>query len=247
MTFKMFRKKMALLEMKNVSFYDDLTSVVHDTSLSIEKGSVTALLGEPGGGKSTVLKLLAGIMIPSSGTVYAEGKDYTRMSTKENLAFRKKSAFMFQNSALWANQSLYQNLELPLKIHFPKLPPEQIKQKIEDAAKLVEFTKPLSLRPAALSTGEQKRIAFARTLICEPEILFLDEPTESLNENTAELFLSILKEFNDKGNTLIYVSHDYNFINTFKNDKYYFANGTIVDKILLNDTGQDEYEDYNEI
>ena len=102
---------MALLEMKNVSFYDDLTSVVHDTSLSIEKGSVTALLGEPGGGKSTVLKLLAGIMIPSSGTVYAEGKDYTRMSTKENLAFRKKSAFMFQNSALWANQSLYQNLD----------------------------------------------------------------------------------------------------------------------------------------
>ena len=234
---------MALLEMKNVCFYDDLTPVVQDTSLSIEKGSVTALLGEPGGGKSSVLKLLAGIMLPSSGTVCAEGKDYTRMSTKENLAFRKKAGFMFQNSALWANQSLYQNLELPLKIHFPSLPPEQLKQKIEDAAKLVEFNKPLSLRPAALSAGEQKRIAFARALICEPEILFLDEPTESLNETTAGLFISILKEFNEKGNTLIYVSHDYNFINTFKNDKYYFANGTIVDKILLNETFQEDYDE----
>lgn len=237
---------MALLEMKNVCFYDDLTPVVQDTSLSIEKGSVTALLGEPGGGKSSVLKLLAGIMLPSSGTVCAEGKDYTRMNTKENLAFRKKAGFMFQNSALWANQSLYQNLELPLKIHFPSLPPEQLKQKIEDAAKLVEFNKPLSLRPAALSAGEQKRIAFARALICEPEILFLDEPTESLNETTAGLFISILKEFNEKGNTLIYVSHDYNFINTFKNDKYYFANGTIVDKILLHDNGQSDYADYGD-
>ena len=238
---------MALLEMKNVSFYDDLTPVVRDTSLSIEKGSVTALLGEPGGGKSSVLKLLAGIMIPTSGSVLFEDRDFSRMSNKENLAFRKRSAFMFQNSALWANQSLYQNLELPLKIHFPKIPPEQIKDKIEEAAKLVDFTKPLSLRPAALSAGEQKRIAFARALICEPEILFLDEPTESLNEKTAALYIKILKEFNNKGNTLIYVSHDYNFINTFNNDKYYFAHGTIVDKILLNDNEQGDYGDYNEI
>ena len=238
---------MALLEMKNVSFYDGLTRVVEDISLSINKGSITALLGEPGGGKSSVLKLISGIMVPSSGKVFYEQKDFSRMNEKENLAFRKKSAFMFQNSALWANQSLYQNLELPLKIHFPNMPPEQIKSKIEDAAKLVEFSRPLTLRPAALSAGEQKRIAFARALICEPEILFLDEPTESLNEKTACLFLDILKEFCAKGNTLIYVSHDYNFINTFDNDKYYFAKGTIVDKILLRDDMQDNYGDYDEI
>ena len=234
---------MAFLEMKNVSFFDGPTSVVHDTSLSIEKGSVTALLGEPGGGKSSVLKLLAGIIIPTSGAVYFEEKDCARMSSKENMAFRKRSAFMFQNSALWANQSLYQNLELPLKIHFPQMEPEEVDARIKDAAKLVEFTKPLSLRPAALSTGEQKRIAFARTMICEPEVLFLDEPTESLNEKTADLFTSILNDFCSNGNTLIYVSHDYNFINTFKNDKYYFANGTIVDKILLHDMGQEDYDE----
>lgn len=238
---------MALLEMKNVSFYDELTPVVQDISLSIQKGSVTALLGEPGGGKSSVLKLLSGIMIPTGGKVLYEDKDVSRMNEKENLDFRKKSAFMFQNSALWANQSLYQNLELPLKIHFPNMPPEQVKSKIEDAAKLVEFSRPLTLRPAALSAGEQKRIAFARALICEPEILFLDEPTESLNETTAGLFTSILKEFCSKGNTIIYVSHDYNFINTFANDKYYFAHGTIVDKLLLHDAMQNNYEDYDEI
>lgn len=234
---------MALLEMKNVSFFDEQTPVVQDTSLSLEKGSVTALLGEPGGGKSSVLKLLAGIIIPSSGTISFMGKDFSNMSSIENMEYRKKAAFMFQNSALWANQSLYQNLELPIKIHFPKMPPEQVDSKIKEAAKLVEFTKPLSLRPAALSAGEQKRIAFARALICEPEILFLDEPTESLNEKAAGLFISIIEEFCKAGNTLIYVSHDYTFINTFKNDKYYFANGTIVDKILLHDSGQEDYDE----
>lgn len=237
---------MALLELKNVSFYDGFTQVIKDTSLSIEKGSVTALLGDSGGGKSTVLKLISGIVPPSSGKVFYNDKDFSKMNEKEKMEFRKRSAFMFQNSALWANQSLYQNLELPLKIHFPDMPPGQLQDKIQDAAKLVEFTKPLSLRPASLSAGEQKRIAFARALICEPEILFLDEPTESLNDTAADFFISILKDFCSRGNTLIYVSHDNHFINTFNNDKYYFANGTIVDKILLNDAMQDEYEEYGD-
>ena len=235
---------MALFEMKNTSFIDNFNPIVDDVSLTIEKGSVTAFLGEPGGGKSTVLKLLSGVIVPSRGKVFFEEKNISNMSSKENLAFRKMMAFMFQNSALWANQSLYQNLELPLKLHFPKMPPEVLDERIKEVAKLVDFSKPLSLRPAALSTGEQKRIAFARALICEPEILFLDEPTESLDEKTAALFIKILRDFCAAGNTMIYVSHDNNFINAFENDKYYFSKGTIVDKILLH---EDYQEDYNEI
>ena len=234
---------MPLFEMKNTSFYDGLTSVVNDVSLSIEKGSVTAFLGEPGSGKSTVLKLISGIVIPTKGKIFFNDKKLINMNTKETLAFRKKMAYMFQNSALWANQSLYQNLELPLKLHFPKMPVEQLDERIKEVAKLVDFSKPLSLRPAALSTGEQKRIAFARALICNPEILFLDEPTESLDEKTAGLFIEIIKDFCAKGNTLIYVSHDNAFINTFNNDKYYFSKGTIVDKILLNDNFQEDYDE----
>ena len=234
---------MPLFEMKNTSFYDGLTSVVNDVSLSIEKGSVTAFLGEPGSGKSTVLKLISGIVIPTKGKIFFNDKNLINMNTKETLAFRKKMAYMFQNSALWANQSLYQNLELPLKLHFPKMPVEQLDERIKEVAKLVDFSKPLSLRPAALSTGEQKRIAFARALICNPEILFLDEPTESLDEKTAGLFIEIIKDFCAKGNTLIYVSHDNAFINTFNNDKYYFSKGTIVDKILLHEAFQEVYDE----
>ena len=234
---------MPLFEMKNTSFIDGFTPVVNDVSLSIEKGSVTAFLGEPGGGKSSVLKLLSGVIIPSKGKIFFEDKNITNMSSKENLAFRKRMAFMFQNSALWANQSLYQNLELPLKLHFPKLPPAQLDERIKEVTRLVDFSKPLSLRPAALSTGEQKRIAFARALVCKPEILFLDEPTESLDEKSAAIFIRILKDFCAEGNTLVYVSHDNAFINAFENDKYYFSKGTIVDKILLNETFQEDYDE----
>lgn len=234
---------MALLEMKNVSFVDELTQVINGISLNIEKGSVTAFLGEPGGGKSTALKLISGVLVPTGGSVSYNGENIAKMNRKQNLNFRKISAFMFQNSALWANQNLYQNLELPLKLHYPDYSPELIDARIKEITKIVEFTKPLTLRPVALSAGEQKRIAFARALICEPEILFLDEPTESLDEKTAGLFISILKEFRDSGKTLIYVSHDNEFINTFENDKYYFANGTIVDKILLHDSFQEDYDE----
>ncbi len=234
---------MALLEMKNVSFYDELTQVINSISLNIEKGSVTAFLGAPGGGKSTALKLLSGVVVPTGGTVSYNGENIAKMNRKQNLNFRKNSAFMFQNSALWANQNLYQNLELPLKLHYPNYTPELIDARIKEITKIVEFSKPLTLRPVALSAGEQKRIAFARALICDPEILFLDEPTESLDEKTAGLFISILKEFRANGKTLVYVSHDNEFINTFENDKYYFANGTIVDKILLNDSFQEDYDE----
>ena len=234
---------MALLEMKNVSFVDELTQVTNGISLNIEKGSVTAFLGEPGGGKSTALKLISGVLVPTGGSVSYNGENIAKMNRKQNLNFRKNSAFMFQNSALWANQNLYQNLELPLKLHYPNYTPELIDARIKEITKIVEFSKPLTLRPVALSAGEQKRIAFARALICEPEILFLDEPTESLDEKTAGLFISILKEFRDSGKTLIYVSHDNEFINTFENDKYYFANGTIVDKILLHDSFQEDYDE----
>lgn len=235
---------MSLFSMQNVSYFDNLTQIIQKTSLNIEKGTVTALLGEPGSGKSTILKLLAGIIIPSSGKIFYNDKNIFKMKESDKMDFRLHTAFMFQNSALWANQSIYQNLELPLKIHFPQMSDGERDIKIKEMIKLVEYNKSLQIRPASLSIGEQKKIAFARALICKPDTLFLDEPTESLDEVTTDLFISIIKEFCYNKNTLIYVSHDKKFVDTFQNDKYYFSNGSIVDSILFN---QNEQEDYDEI
>ncbi len=233
---------MAILKMKNICFEDNNQKILQDISHYIEPNTVTAFLGKPGSGKSTALKILAGLFPPTSGTITFEDKDIHTMNQKQLMDFRKKAAFMFQDSALWANQDIYHNLELPLQLHFPKMSAKQRKERIRQYTELVEYNKPLVIRPAALSIGEQKKISFARALICEPEILFLDEPTESIDDKTEDLFISILKDFIAQNKTVIYVSHDNYLINSFLCDKIYFEDGEIKEKILLDDINQvDDY------
>ena len=233
---------MAILKMLNVSYQDNNQKIIKDVSHYIEPNTVTAFLGKPGSGKSTALKLLAGLIPPSSGSITFEDKDIHSLNQKQNLDFRKRTAFMFQDSALWANQDIYHNLELPLQLHFPKLGQKERRERIMHYTSLVEYHKPLEIRPAALSIGEQKKISFARTLICQPEILFIDEPTESIDEKTEDLFISILKQLISENTTIVYVSHDNYLINSFLCDKIYFENGEIQEKILLDDINQiDDY------
>lgn len=234
---------MAILELQNVTFTDNGQKVIKGISHSIETGSVTAFLGKPGSGKSTALKLMAGLINPTTGKLLFEGKDINSMKRNETLEFRRRTAFMFQDSALWANQDIFHNLELPLVTHFPQMSAKERKNRIQEMVNLVEYTRPLTNRPAGLSIGEQKKISFARALICNPEVLFLDEPTESLDEKTVELILGILKKFIEEKKTLIYVSHDNVLINSMVSDKIYFADGEIQEKLLQADDFNDFYED----
>ncbi len=233
---------MDILKMIQVCYEDNEHKIINNISHYIEKSSVTVFLGKPGSGKSTALKLLAGLIPPSSGTITFEDKDIHSMNRKQNLDFRKRTAFMFQDSALWANQDIYHNLDLPLQLHFPQMSVKERKERIRKYTELVEFTKPLSQRPAVLSIGEQKKISFARALICEPEVLFLDEPTESIDDKTEDLFISILKNFIAENKTVVFVSHDNYLINSILCDKIYFEDGEIKGKILLDDINQmDDY------
>lgn len=234
---------MAILELQKVSFTDNNQQVIKNISHTIEEGTVTGFLGKPGSGKSTALKLMAGLINPTQGKLFFEGKDINSLTRKQNLEFRQRTAFMFQDSALWANQDIYQNLELPLLTHFPDMNSQQRKERINEMVNLVEYSRPLTNRPAALSIGEQKKISFARALICNPEVLFLDEPTESLDEKTVELILTILQKFIAEHKTLVYVSHDNLLINSFVSDKIFFADGEIKEKLLQEDLLDDYYED----
>lgn len=218
---------MALLEMQDVTFTIDRTTPVRNISLQIEEGTTTAFVGTPGSGKSTALKLLTGLFPPTHGKVLFNGKDLSNFTQKENVDFRKKAAFMFQDSALWSNQDIYHNLELPLQLHYPKMPKDEQKQKIVDILKLVDYEKPLSNRPADLSLGERKKIGFARALLCDPDILFLDEPTESLDNGTVARFVTILEKFCMRRRTLVFVSHDADFLKMFRGRRYIFKNGEL--------------------
>jgi len=197
-----------IIEMKGVSFSAQSRVLVRNLSFRFEEGQAVALVGPSGGGKSTVLKLAAGICIPSEGEVLFRGVGIGGMSRQENLAFRREGAFVFQDAALWANQTLFQILELPLRVHFPDMSADERQGRIESVVTEVGYRRELGIRPAELSMGEQKLIAFARALMCGPRLLFLDEWTESLDEKAAQRLVGIVRRMKGEGATVIFVSHD---------------------------------------
>ena len=201
-----------IIELNNVSFFAQNRHIVRDFSYIFDEGKTTALIGPSGSGKSTVLKLSAGILVPNEGEISFRGQDIFTMSRQENLAFRKEASMVFQDSALWANQSLFQILELPLRIHFPQMPHGERESRIREVLKDVGYKRDVSIRPAQLSMGEQKLIAFARAMMCRPRILFLDEWTESLDDSAAQRLIGLVKRHQKEQNTVIFVCHDLRII-----------------------------------
>ena len=197
-----------IVEMRNVGFTVQDRELVGDVSHSFNEGTTTAIVGPSGSGKTTILKLASGLIIPTEGHVFFRGRDIARMNRAETIAFRKEAAVVFQDSALWANQSLFQTLELPLRLHFPQMTNAEREQRVNEVAIEVGYRKNLGIRPAQLSMGEQKMLAFARALICSPGLLYLDEWTESLDENASRRLIGIVKKMRVQGASLIIVSHD---------------------------------------
>jgi ABC-type multidrug transport system ATPase subunit len=201
-----------IVELRNVTFSSEERTIVQDITVNFNTGKTTAIVGPSGGGKSTVLKLAAGILVPDHGEIIYKGKNVMQMNRSENLEFRREGAFVFQDSALWANQELYQILELPLKIHFPAMTKKQRADRIKEVISKVGYKKDLGIRPARLSMGEQKLIAFARAMLCDPFVLFLDEWTESLDEFAADRLIDILRNKQRENATILFVSHDMRLI-----------------------------------
>ena len=229
-----------IIELKNVSFSAQTRQVIEDISYEFEASKTTALIGPSGGGKSTVLKLAAGIMVPDTGAALFKGKDITKMSRAENLEFRREAAVVFQDSALWANQNLFQILELPLRIHFPAMTKNERKQRIKSVAAEVGYRKSLDIRPAQLSMGEQKLIGFARALLCHPNLLYLDEFTESLDKGSAQHLVSIVKQKKSEGATVIFVSHDMQIVKNLADTILMIAEGRIAMEISKEQFAKDE-------
>ncbi len=217
---------MAVIEMKNVTFNANSIDIIKDANMEIREGTITEIYGSSGSGKSILLKLLAGIVIPTHGKVLYNGKDIESMSYHEDLKFRHNCAFVFQNSALWSNQTIGQNIMLPLQIHNPKMGLEERNERIQNVCKQVNYTKSLNVRPSDISDGEQKKIALARALVIEPKLLFLDECTLSLDDRSSETVINLLHDYVDRGNTIVYISHNEKFRWEFPGFMYEIRNGT---------------------
>lgn len=213
--------------MEDVQFASRTQRIIGGVSLRVSRGSVTGLLGRSGSGKSTLLKLIGGLLVPTRGRVLFEGRDIQLMTNAQNKDFRRRCAFVFQDSALWENQSIEQNLSLPLQTQTPSMSAFDRRRRLEEVCRLVGYSRPLSLRPVDLSMGERKRVAFARALVSSPEVLFLDECTESLDAGGVEQMMQILRGFVEAGNSVLYVSHRQDFISEMGGTIYEVDGGMI--------------------
>jgi ABC-type multidrug transport system ATPase subunit len=224
-------KNTSALSLDDIVFYSQGTMIIQRLNLEIEEGKTTALVGPSGCGKSTLLKLAAGLIIPAEGTVYYKGKDIATMTRAQNLEFRRESAFVFQDSALWANQDLQQIMELPLRIHFPDMSKNQLQKRIDEVIAAVGYKRTLAIRPAALSMGEQKLIGFGRAMLCRPKLLFLDEWTESLDDQAAKRLVSLVKQHKIDNNTIVFVSHNMGIIRELADTIVMLAGGQVYIKL----------------
>ncbi|RPJ05985.1 MAG: ATP-binding cassette domain-containing protein [Spirochaetaceae bacterium] len=218
----------SILELKNAVLNSNEYTVLDDISISIPEGKCTVLTGHSGCGKSTLLKVLAGIIIPDSGELFYEGKNLHMLPEKEILGFKKKSGFAFQNSALWSNKSIRENLSLPLRFHFPELSQKVVQEKVTSSLSFVNLLDSIDLRPAELSIGEQKLVSMMRALITEPAVIFMDDPTVSIDQEMRKKIISLIRDEKQKGRTILIVTHDTEIISKFCDWLVFLKSGKVI-------------------
>ena len=180
--------------------------ILHEVSFTVEPGASLAILGASGSGKSTLLGLLAGLDVPSSGTVYLDGVDIFSFDEDERARLRGRLAgFVFQSFQLLPALTALENVMLPLELHGAS----DARERATAALQRVGLAARLSHLPKHLSGGEQQRVAMARAFVVQPKILFADEPTGNLDAATGGQIIDLMLELNGaQGTTLILVTHD---------------------------------------
>ncbi|MGA8037558.1 MAG: ABC transporter ATP-binding protein [Candidatus Acidiferrales bacterium] len=185
-----------------------VVSAVDGVTITVDPGEFVALLGSSGSGKSTLLNLLAGLDRPTSGAIYAHGRNLAEMNSEELARHRSQTVGMvFQAFNLLPRMTLEENVELPLRL--AEVEREQRPARVREAVDRVRLTARLSHRPSELSGGEQQRASLARALVNRPTILLADEPTGNLDSHTGDAIMELLSEINRTLKmTIVMVTHD---------------------------------------
>jgi trehalose transport system ATP-binding protein len=176
--------------------------VADDVSLDVDEGEFFVILGPSGEGKSTLLRMVAGIEPVDAGTIRIDGRDVTHAPPN-----KRNVAMVFQNYALYPNMNVYRNIAFPLKMQF--FPREEIEPKVREVARKLGITEILDRRVHQISGGQQQRVALARAIVRDPSLFLLDEPLSNLDARVRFTARSELKKIQrDLGQTFLFVTHD---------------------------------------
>lgn len=201
-----------IVELKNINkFYKigkEKAHILKSINLNIKKGEFVMIMGKSGSGKTTLLNILGFLDKFDEGEYIFNNQDVTRLNESERSNFRNLNiGFIFQQFNLINTLNIYQNVELPM-IYNNKYSKQEKKEQIENNLSIVGLLDKIKQKPVQLSGGQQQRVAIARALVNDPEIIFADEPTGSLDSDTGIEIMELLKELNKQGKTIIMVTHD---------------------------------------
>ncbi len=217
---KKFIEGTPVVELKNVYKEFDLgrvkVPVLHDLSLKIWEGDFVALMGVSGSGKSTAMNIMGLLDDVTKGKVYIDGKETSKMGSNELAGLRnEKIGFVFQQFNLLGALNCRDNISLPF---FFKKKSSKLEQNgnLDKLINNVGLKDRVEHKPLEMSGGEQQRAAIARALVDEPELVIADEPTGNLDSKTGKMIMDEFRKLNDKGKTLIVVTHDSNIANAAK-------------------------------
>lgn len=180
---------------------------LNDVSLNVEKGEYVAVIGPSGSGKSTLMHIIGGLDTPTVGSVCIEGEDISKLNDKKLSNYRnEKIGFVFQAFNLENSQTALENVMMPLI--FAGVKKSERKKRALEALDMVGLKDFYNHKPNEMSGGQRQRVSIARALVNKPEILFADEPTGNLDSKSSESIMELFKEINDKGFTIIMVTHN---------------------------------------
>ena len=206
--------------------YSTGVAALNGINLHIQKGEFVFIVGKSGSGKSTLIKLLLKELDPTSGKIYVNKKYLNKITRKKLPYLRRDIGVVFQDFRLLKDRNIYENIAFALRV--TETPTRVIKKKVPAALSLVGLAQKYKSFPKELSGGEQQRVAIARAIVNEPAILLADEPTGNLDPTNSWEIMSLLKEANERGTTVLVVTHNQEIVNEMNERVITMKQGVIV-------------------
>ena len=232
---KIFDESLGIdIKLENVTVKASSKIILHDINLEIKKGEMVAVLGQSGAGKSTLLRTIAGLIKPSNNTVLLNDVDFFSLKKKDRLFLRKIIGYIPQQFRLIKELSVFENVmigrlgRLGTIASMLHIYPEKDRKIVLDYINKLGLSGKEDLTAKKLSGGEQQRVAIARCLVQEPQVILADEPVASLDISLVETILEILNHQNKKGKTIIFVMHNVELARRFAKRMILMKNGQIV-------------------